>query len=398
MRAPLSVETHSRLVGLIYDCAVRPDRWPAALDAVQRALGYHHAILALHELPTGRVLLDQTANIPSPWHEARVGYYDDAVALWGGVDVIRRHPVDRPAALSRLNPAGTGDPANRWAAEWAAPQGIVDHLALVLARDGAAIGCVGFGRHGDRGLITERDLAAARLLIPHFQRAAAIGRLLDEHRAAARRLADALDLLAAPVVLLADDAAVLHANAAARALLAARTPLAVHAGRLSSPQPEVARAIHRALALCRVGDDGLPRAGIGIPARHETEGVVALHVLPLGRSDVRPRPVARAVAALFVSLPKARPGETADLVAALYGLTPAEARAFAAVADGRTPAEAARALGVAASTFRTHLLRVFDKLGVHRQADLVRLAAALASPLMPIGSDPVAGGRRPVGR
>jgi DNA-binding CsgD family transcriptional regulator/PAS domain-containing protein len=379
MHSSVSAAAFSQLVGAIYDCAVDAERWPDALDAMRRTLGYHHAILALHELPTGRVLLDQTSNIPSPWREARVGYQDDAVALWGGVEFIRRYPVDRPAALSRVNPAGLGGATNRWATEWAAPQGIVDHLALVLARDGGAIGCVGMGRHRDGGMIDDRDVAAARLLIPHLQRAAAIGRMLEEHRAAAGRLADALDLLHAPVVLLAADAAILHANAAARALLAAGRPLAALRGRLSSPLPDVARAVRRALAECGRGEGPPLHGGFGIPARHD-DGVYALHVLPLGASAVRPRPVARAVAALFVASPAPRPGATADLVTALYGLTPAEARVFVQVADGRTPAEAADALGVAPSTLHTHLLRVFAKLGVHRQADLVRLAAALEPP------------------
>jgi DNA-binding CsgD family transcriptional regulator len=41
----------------------------------------------------------------------------------------------------------------------------------------------------------------------------------------------------------------------------------------------------------------------------------------------------------------------------------------------------ARVLGVAPSTIRTHLGRVYEKTGVARQADLVKLVAGFASPL-----------------
>ncbi len=41
----------------------------------------------------------------------------------------------------------------------------------------------------------------------------------------------------------------------------------------------------------------------------------------------------------------------------------------------------ADALGVADSTVKTHLGRVFEKTGTTRQADLVKLVAAYASPL-----------------
>ena len=49
------------------------------------------------------------------------------------------------------------------------------------------------------------------------------------------------------------------------------------------------------------------------------------------------------------------------------------------MAEGETVAAASRALGINESTVRTHLLRIFEKTGTSRQADLVRLAASLTS-------------------
>jgi len=43
--------------------------------------------------------------------------------------------------------------------------------------------------------------------------------------------------------------------------------------------------------------------------------------------------------------------------------------------------ETAEALGIAETTTKTHLHRVFAKTGTSRQADLVHLAAGFASPL-----------------
>lgn len=56
-----------------------------------------------------------------------------------------------------------------------------------------------------------------------------------------------------------------------------------------------------------------------------------------------------------------------------FGLTRAEGRLLAALFEGCSVPEAADRLGVARSTARTHLQRVFDKTGVRRQGDLVRL-------------------------
>ena len=66
---------------------------------------------------------------------------------------------------------------------------------------------------------------------------------------------------------------------------------------------------------------------------------------------------------------------------ALFGLTAAEAAVFEQIAAGRDVPRAAAALGVAQSTVRTHLLRIYDKTGVRRQAELVRLSASFSLPV-----------------
>lgn len=59
-----------------------------------------------------------------------------------------------------------------------------------------------------------------------------------------------------------------------------------------------------------------------------------------------------------------------------YGLTACEARMLDMLFDGCSVPQAARRLGVARSTARTHLQRLFDKTGARRQGDLLRLIAA----------------------
>ena len=44
--------------------------------------------------------------------------------------------------------------------------------------------------------------------------------------------------------------------------------------------------------------------------------------------------------------------------------------------------EAAGALGIADSTVRTHLGRLFEKTGASRQSDLVKIVAAFSTPLL----------------
>lgn len=59
-----------------------------------------------------------------------------------------------------------------------------------------------------------------------------------------------------------------------------------------------------------------------------------------------------------------------------FGLTPAEARLLDILCEGASVPQAAEQLGVAPTTARTHLQRIFDKSGARRQSDLQRLIFA----------------------
>lgn len=67
-----------------------------------------------------------------------------------------------------------------------------------------------------------------------------------------------------------------------------------------------------------------------------------------------------------------------DDAAHRFGLTPAEARLLDILCTGVSVPQAAMRLGVARTTARTHLQRIFDKSGARRQSDLQRLVFAPA--------------------
>jgi DNA-binding CsgD family transcriptional regulator len=69
----------------------------------------------------------------------------------------------------------------------------------------------------------------------------------------------------------------------------------------------------------------------------------------------------------------------------LLGLTPAEARVAALIGGGHSRSEAAETLGISEWTAREALKRVYSKLDIARQSELVRLVHRLA-----VFSDPSA--------
>jgi DNA-binding CsgD family transcriptional regulator len=106
------------------------------------------------------------------------------------------------------------------------------------------------------------------------------------------------------------------------------------------------------------------------------------HVLPLVASERRRAAVHHAAtAAVFVHKAALEAFSPPEVMAEIFKLTMTELRVlFAIVEVGGVP-EVAQVLGIAPSTVRTHLAHVYDKTGVARQADLVKLVAGFVSPL-----------------
>src|SRR5690606_35020423 len=72
-----------------------------------------------------------------------------------------------------------------------------------------------------------------------------------------------------------------------------------------------------------------------------------------------------------------------EIVSSLFGRTPTEAKGPASIDGGETVKQAAERLAIGEATVRTHLLRIFDNTGVHRQPELVALVASFAVPVRP---------------
>ena len=381
MQQPLSQHELSRLIGLIYDCALDRDRWPDALRELRLALDFQNASLSLLTLPTGETPLNVMSGVEPYWQERVAQYGADVIELWGGPTLYFSLPQDQPLVLSGVRDRAEWE-SNRFFVEWGRPQGIRDTLALPLASDLTAVGSIGLGRHNSMGDIGTIEVEMAALLLPHLQRAVAIGRLLDFRAIKSATFEKTLDTLSVGVVLTDADLAILHANAAAQRMLADGHSVRSSRGRLTLPSSVTTRALASVVRRAAEHPAELGRRGTGVPVSGAGMSTTILHVLPLGIGAIPPGIATKAAVAIFVSraaMPTAAPTEA---LAALYDLTAAETRVFTAIAVGSTRSQAARALGIEENTIKTHLSHIFLKTGTRRQADLVALYASLSLPLV----------------
>jgi len=104
----------------------------------------------------------------------------------------------------------------------------------------------------------------------------------------------------------------------------------------------------------------------------------SIRVLPLARQD---RDALGGEGAVMVTVSTPDTAPAVDAMAETYGFTPAETRILEQLCSGHAPPEIAAGLDVSLSTVKTHLLQMFRKTGLHRQADLVKLGYSLGLPL-----------------
>jgi len=71
-----------------------------------------------------------------------------------------------------------------------------------------------------------------------------------------------------------------------------------------------------------------------------------------------------------------------EAIIKIFRLTPTELNVLLAIVEVGGAPEVAELLGIAVSTVKTHLSRVYDKTGAKRHADLVKLVAGYANPLI----------------
>ena len=113
------------------------------------------------------------------------------------------------------------------------------------------------------------------------------------------------------------------------------------------------------------------RRAPGLPPLTVHVAPVGLHEGDLGRW--------RVAALVLVVDPASRPRVDAALVAEALGLTPAQGEVAALLACGRTVRDIALLTGRQQNTVHKHLKQTYRKLGISRQADLVRLVLSLTA-------------------
>jgi len=373
----------------IYDTVLTASPWTRALEQAARFVGGPAASLFLEDAASRWRSFAWEYGISSPYTETYHQTYVKLAPAHVGRAMV---DMDEPIVAADFVPYEEFL-KTRFYLEWAQPQGLVDFVVGVLDRSAASVSLFSVFRHERDGVADAATRRRMRVLTPHLRRALLISKVIDVEQAETATFAAVLERLSAAIFLIDANGGVLHANAAARAMLADEDLLYSVRGRLSARDAATDRGLHARLAAAAVGDAADPGA-IGIPLISRDGERYGAHVLPLASAAARRGAILNnAVAALFVHRSDLEAIAPPEAIARHYQLTPTELRVLLAIVNVGGGPEVAAALGIGIGTVKTHLRRLYEKTGTSRQADLVKLVASFANPLLPA---PASGGPAPI--
>jgi len=395
-----SAETVSNLLGLLYEAAASPERWPAFLQAMGDAGGSDDSFFVLLD-PEDRCSFTLNPGFDAGSQKAYAEYFF-------------RHDVllERFIARKQIHGEWIGTsqsvmPDQEYHRslifnEFTLPLGRIHHCgALLGGLEPGLEGGIGFQRAGQRGPFGAEAVGLLALLAPHLRRALSTHRALTKARDQQGILRQTVETIGQPLISLDAHGKVRRLSSTAQAILDLRDGLELDRGHLRASVPgqhvRLCELIAGAAATgsgrgaelgVRYSTSAAPQAGgasIWTPSpggamlitRRPPRRPLQLMVTPFHSSEVLTED--RPAALVFLTDPDAQPASRATLLQAFYGLTPTECRLAEQLAQGWELAQIAGKLHVAVGTVRTHLKNIYRKTGTGRQADLVRLVLGLPS-------------------
>ncbi len=371
------LEEFSFAVGKIYDATLTPDEWPTALDAICKLLNAQTAALWSYDIFDKKPPWQLQVGYEPRWMQlytekylALNPYMDDIVLLGAGE---WNYSSKRPNYQELFE--------TEFYHGWLKPQNFIDSSVLMVEKSMSTITTLVNVRTEDQGTFDDTTMALVANLHPHLRRAALIGRIVGDHQKQAAEYAAAIDSLSAAMFVLTESGEVSQTNSAGEALLSKGAPLRKVNGRLELADGPANRSLRLALAAARGGEAQLGDKGTSIPVRGPDGTEYVVHMMPLNKArQLSIMADKGAAVVIFVTQTDAGDAAAIAVFAERFGLTAQETRVLQTVVEvGGVPA-AADILGISPATARTHVTSIFDKSGVRRQTDLIRLLTQMKSP------------------
>ncbi len=371
----MELERFSSVLESIYDCSFDPGLWPQTMAEIAAYLNSSTARLFLFNNNPGREGFGSSVGLDSGFNEQFDKDLETLNSIKYGFIVAH---LDHALTLDEILGANGGRDVNgneafdnRYYKDWMVPRGYHDAMAALIVKNVRHFGGLAMTRSLGQPRFADGDREKIRLLAPHIRRALTISSMIDQKTIERNRLADVIDALVSPVVIVDQRGQIIHVNATAGALLAAADTVRVMSGVLTAAHSESRKTLAQAIG------EGISAS---LPLRKQAGGDLIASLMPLSHASNGRQRSTPHTAIFFHDLDREvqLPGEA---LAKLYKLTGAELRLLLALAQGASLQDISDRSGAALGTVRSHLKSLFAKTGKSRQSELVQLALMAASPM-----------------
>lgn len=376
-----SLDTEEALIQDIYATAYDPALWVDVMERLSDAVGGLRGCLTRIDRVTGEGVDAILFRSDPAWVDAYAAHFGNCNVFSSAEEQPEpgRNWVPRVITDEDCLERDTYH-ASEYFNDFMRPQDVDRALFIRLGLSGTVASTINIGRRTG-GAFEQSDLDLAARLQPHMIRAYEIGQRLATNLDVSRSLSARLEQSHHALFLVDGDCTLQFANLAAERLMRRDSGLTVINRRLTLRRPDAARRFEHLVDLAARRGPGRTGGTMSL----EPPGGGAAMVLRTAPLPIDMGPLYRASAPVLVNVTDLEIDVPAPAVELkdLFGLTPAEVRLAAAVFEGQTLAEAAEAFGLSVNTIRYQLARIFDKTGVSRQAELVKLMMRLASSALP---------------
>ena len=370
-------DAFERVLTSIYDAMLDDSRWPATSALIDEACGIHGNTIMIREgsQDDSRVLFVGLYYRGQRREDYERVYLETYHPINEGVPRFRQLPDSRVVHTPELYTAEElktsptyneafplGNAQNGLQVRLDGPDG--SHISW-CPLDPVAPG--GWGA---------AQLAMVKGLLPHIRQFVCIRQALVKAEALGTSVIDLLGNPRMGVIHLDRRGQIMEANDRARHILRYGDGLADQNRMLHARLPDDQVRLERLLA------GALPTSSApavsGSMLLHRPDGLLpfVVHVKPTAVRQ--PDYGVRRVAALVLVVEPGHPSHIdAGLVATALGLTPAESQLAVGLTEGKTVSEIAVATGRSENTLYWHLKRIYHKLHISRQADLVRFVLSV---------------------
>ena len=248
MQPKIPLETFSKVVEAIYDCALDPTRWQDTISVVAELLQSQRCSLVVYDYASGHSKL-----------AFQLGYAEEYWRLYES-KYRRLNPVITHVQLMPVGAAATSSTLiddheffeSRFYQEWCKPQGLRDSICLKVLQTEKRMGLLVANRLESYSRYGDAEVQLMTLLSPHICRAITISDVLNLQIIRSEGLGATLNALASGVYITDRHGRVVFMNRAAERQVQASNALRIENNRLAPidrwARVALATAIDQAIA------------------------------------------------------------------------------------------------------------------------------------------------------